>query len=97
MYILIKSISRLTLSSLHQKTQSRTVLRYFLAFDLFPFFFFLKVMVPQVPQIPLVLEVPRFADLHFSNPLYDNQTCSNYYEDICFTNYDPQTIMRTTR
>ena len=52
-------------------------------------------MVPQVPQIPLALEVPRFADLHFSNPL--NQTCSNYYEDICFTDYDPQTIMRTTR
>ena len=60
-------------------------------------FFFLNVMVPQVPQIPLVLEVPRFADLHFSNPLYDNQTCSNYYEDIRFTDYDPQTIMRTTR
>ena len=54
-------------------------------------------MVPQVPQIPLVLEVLQFADLHFSNPLYDNQTCSNYYEDIRFTDYDPQTIMRTTR
>ena len=90
-----KFISRLTLSSLHQKTQSRTVLGYFQL--LIYFLFYKNVMVPQVPQIPLVLEVPRFADLHFSNPLYDNQTCSNYYEDFRFTDYDPQTIMRTTR